>query len=122
MMKRTLGPSRALSEQANKRTRKRKVIRLGFHDFPPGPVSPVDTFVGCFVVGDPCLTGIPFEPIWRVLHGDVAQQDGFGHWGCKVNGRKQPRPVPIENSVNECIMMANGFPLFWPHSLVFFDR
>ena len=91
MMKRTLSLSRALNEQTNEKQSKariRKAIRLGSHDFPAGPVSPVDTFVGRFVIGDPSLLGNPFEPTGRVLHGDVAQQDGLGHGSGKIDRRK----------------------------------
>ena len=84
MIKRTLSLSLALSEQMDKKARKvseRKTIRLGTHDFPAGPVSPVDIIVGRFIVGDMRFLGIPFEPTWRVLHGEVAQQDGIRSWG-----------------------------------------
>ena len=114
MMKRTLGLSRALSEQADERTRiasRRQVIRLGPHNFPAGPVSSVDIFVGRFVIGDPRLLGIPFEPTGRVLHRDVAQQDGFGHGSSKVDRRKQMRPVTAENRVNEGMVVPERLQL-----------
>ena len=115
MIKRTLSLSLALSEQMDKKARKaseRKTIRLGTHDFPPGPVSPEDIIVGRFVVGDLCFLGIPFEPTWRVLHGDIAEQDGLGHGGGKIHRGKQTRPVSTENRFNEGIVVSEGIQ-FW---------
>ena len=111
MIKRTLSLSLALSEQMDKKVRKaseRKIILLGSHDFPPGPVSPVNIIVGRFVVGDLHFLGIPFEPTGRVLHGEVAQQDGFGHWGGKIDLGKHARPVTTENRFKEGIVVSKG--------------
>ena len=116
MIKRTLSLSLALSEQMDKKARKaseRKTIRLGTHDFPAGPVSPVDIIVGRFIVGDMRFLGIPFEPTGRILHGDIAEQDGLGHGGGKIHRGKQTRPVTTENRFKEGIVVSEGIQFRW---------